>query len=137
MEFEIKEKIVVENPYKNCYVVECGVSHGDGDKEDTMVIGGFNKGEEGLLADLVETLTRLSDRDLDRYDYNDVDGFDRWFQYDDLEDEEIALLPEKIKSLNCDWETDIASGDGYAAYSYHVVYYYDELGYKYFVNVIK
>lgn len=127
--------------YRNAFVVECEAMYGDGDGYETVKLGPFIKDEdEDLLGECVHFCNRMEaayphGRGGDaRYDH--VDGFDKWFNVDNMEEEEYNKLSAKEQNLSSDWPYQ---PDGYgtqASFQGHKVYYYDETGVKFDVKVI-
>lgn len=136
--FEIGEQIIKEQ-YLDCYVVEIKTMYGDADGYGKITVGGFRKGEdEDLLnefLDLCERMENCSDGD----SYDQIEGFEKWFESYDLEPEDWDAMTEREKKLCGDneWEDDPNGYGDQATYSGAKVYWYSYTGAKYNVDIVK
>lgn len=139
MKIEIENAINIK--YKNMYVVECEAMYGDADGYGSLEVGGFIKGQdEAHLEDFLLFCERMKNaypRGRGGYDdYNHIEGFDKWFDADNLSDEEYQSLPERVKILSTYWLND-PQGDGMqASFKGYKVFYYNENGVKHHTTVI-
>lgn len=143
MKFKIKEQVMPK--YKDSFVVKIKVMHGDADGYSELEVSGFrgNCQKSKLhMEDLIQTLKEMEAEyphgrgGFDTYDH--LEGFPKWFGgeildehrdwYEDLEDWEQKMY----------WSDWPLSPDGYgtqASFESYSVYYYDENGVKYYVEV--
>lgn len=139
MKIDIKDK-ALKDEYINAYVVECEAMYGDADGEGILEVGGFAKGKDEIyLEDFLGFCERMKvayPHGRGGYDdYNHIEGFDKWFDADNLADEDYHALPEKVKFLSTYWLND-PQGDGMqASFEGYKVFYYDEQGIKYNTSV--
>ncbi len=124
------------------YMVEIETMYGDADGWGKIEVGGFPPTEEGekLLVDQLDTLERMGMAYPNGRgggdDYNHVEGFDRWFNCDDILEDEWIAMPELLRELSTDWEY---SPDGYghqAGYEGYDIFFYDISGKKFKVDMI-
>lgn len=146
MEFEIARN-PLEPKYKDCFVFEVEVMYGDADGYGLLEVSGFKKDCEkskSHMEDLVKSLEGMrsayphgrggSD------DYDHVEGFSKWFGgeisdefrewYENLEEWEQKFY----------WNDWPYNPDGYgvqASFEEYKIFYYDETGNKYEVELIK
>lgn len=145
MEFKIHKK---HNPskYKDCFVFKIETMIGDADGYDSIVLEGFKKDcEESkkMMVDLVNTLNGM----LKAYpngrcggdDYDHVDGFNRWFAEDLLDELEewYESLSNFEKSIydQAQWPYN-PYGDSQQSIESYKIFYYDEFGNEYDVSVV-
>lgn len=141
---ELKVSGVAEKQqYKDCYVVECEAMYGDADGYDTLTFGGFYRHQVEILKDLVVVCERMKNAypngkgGKDYYDESTVEGYNRWFNQDNLSQEEYDALPEKQKWMADYWLNDPTGfDDTEAKFEDYNIYYYDADGVKYNVEVI-
>lgn len=84
MEFIIKGQPKIDK--RNGYILKVDAMIGDADGDKDVELGPFKKGEEDQLQDAIETCDRM----LKAYpggrgggdDYNHIEGFEKWFEYD-------------------------------------------------------
>lgn len=146
MEFRIMTK-PVESEYKDCFVFEVKVMYGDADGYGKVKISGFKKDcekSQAHMEDLVKTFEGMKaayPHGRGGYDdYDHVEGFSRWFGgeiLDDFRDEYEKMEKWEQRLYWNDWPRDPA-GDGIqSSFKNYDVFYYDSLGNKHEVKVIK
>lgn len=129
---EFIKKNLVREAYKDVMEVKVFCSHGEYEIYTDFAISGFcmeDAHDVELLTDLVETLNRMNFRYQDR-NFNNIEGFARWFRKDLLSDETLKALSPRLKelSVDCEWVWDYRYQDVYATLYYFIIYYYDENG---------
>ncbi len=134
MKIFFKEQV---KPPVNEYKVICNMTYGDGDIYNYLSVGGFEKGrDEALLEEFLNLCERMKHHD--GRDYDNVEGFKKWFtDMEDLTEEEYETIPEHEKEILFNfWERDpLANRNVYAKFKSYLVYYYDEEGIQYRVEV--
>lgn len=117
---------------KNCYDIELTYMHGDADSYTYDSIGAFSENEEEEMELLKEALIVCKNiKEADRDDFENIEGFKKWFNYDDYEDEngdqnDYAGSMDRDATCDC-WY--------YCSLSEFKLMYYDENGIKYECNV--
>lgn len=129
----------VEHEYKSQLVVFIHLYYGDGDLYDTLKVGGFQKNckvSYSHLEDLLLTLERMEKAypngkgSYETYDH--VNGFNKWFVSNpDFE----SLLPLERIFYNNHWPVHPEAYDIQGTYDSYSVYYFDEYGQKFEVDV--
>lgn len=122
MEFVIK---TASDPISDLYEVRIRAMHGDGDHYEIVEVKYFHKDEEEhLMADLVETLNRMKEFNSWPNNYSVVKGFNRWFNYIELEDEERKALGSEHRDFAEDliWPSN-AYGDPATMHSFKIIFY--------------
>ena len=118
------------------YKVVARVYHGDGDLYQDEVLGYFdhNDDEDILeeLLDLLDSMKRMNGRD-----YEDIDGFKKWFLQEDMDEDEYDAVDTRIRKLGNEWQRDMQSmqygDDILVALDEYKVFYY-EFGREYVVE---
>ena len=118
------------------YKVVTRVYHGDGDLYQDEVLGYFdhNDDEDILeeLLDLLDSMKRMNGRD-----YEDIDGFKKWFLQEDMDEDEYDAVDARIRKLGNEWQRDMQSmqygDDILVALDEYKVFYY-EFGREYVVE---
>lgn len=139
MNFKIGKKLIEER-YLGCYVVEIKTMYGDADGYGKVIVGGFKKDfDENLMIDLLKTCERMEKaypNGRSGYDsYNHIEGFNRWFNIEDLDEDIWESLSEHEQNFTGDWESEPGYDECQASYYDYSIFYYDDLGFKYEVNV--
>ena len=122
MEFAIQ---TASDPISDIYEVRIRAMHGDGDNYETVKVKYFHKDEEEhLMVDLVETLNRMKEFNAWPHNYSVVEGFNRWFNYTELSDEEWEALGSNHHDLAEDliWPSN-QYGDPATMHSFKIIFY--------------
>lgn len=141
--FEIGEQVIKEQ-YLGCYVVEIKTMYGDADGYGKITVGGFKEGEdEDLLNEFLDLCERMEtfypNGRGGEGDYDQVEGFEKWFKSYDLDPEDWDAMTEREKRLYGDneWEDDPNGYGDQATYCDAKVYWYSYTGAKYNVDIVK
>lgn len=140
MNFEVTIGEKVKTP-TNCYIVECKAMYGDADGYGQLDYGEFKFGrDEDILVEFIEFCERMKNaypHGRGGYDdYDHIEGFYKWFNQDDMDNDEWETMDERIKKFcNFYWLRD-PQGDGMqASFKGYKVFHYDVTGAKFNVTV--
>lgn len=139
MEFKIKGS-KNETKNKDVFFFEIKVMFGDADGYKTIEVGGFPKNEKAQehMTDLVKVLSKIDSADTE--EYNDVKGFDKWFnpnfRIPENFKDDFSKMNSWEKSLFLNgWPEDTRSWTNAKLDGYEVIYY-DSLGNKHEVEIL-
>ena len=124
-------KMVVE-----AYKITIEAMLGDADGKIFLELGPFydptdnpDASDEDLLADVVKVLNRLYSDGDDPEEYRKIEGFNDWFNQDDLDEDELEEMHERQEKLAKDWPFD-PMYDRPAKYVSFEIVYYDQYGHE-------
>lgn len=121
------------------FEVVATVYHGDGDLYEKNSLGYFDRNNDLDILD--ELLTILHEMNKRTRDYEDIDGFNKWFMQEDMEEDELNSIDERIINLGNEWACDTYSmqygnSDPVTLDDYKV-FYYDDFGNEFAVKFDK
>ena len=114
---------VPSDPIIDVYEIRIKAMHGDADYFETVTVGLFHKDEEEhLMIDLVETLNRMKEDNPNCF--LETEGFNRWFNAEELTEEEWEALGEAHQDFagELSWPADVY-GNAASVVSFLIVYY--------------
>lgn len=121
-------------PLTEAYEITIEAMLGDADGKTFLKLGPFydptenaDASDEDFLIDIVKVLNRLADEGDDPEEYRDIDGFNDWFNQDDLDEDELEEMHERQEKLAKDWPFD-PMYDRPAKYVSFEIVYYDQYG---------
>lgn len=135
MNIQIKGRADVPN-YREEFVVEIEVMFGDADGYSKIEVGPFKDPDDTKhLKDLLQTCERLAvaypHGRGGSATYNHIEGFNRWFAADWLEEEEWEALPMIIQDLCVDWPSEPDGMGRQSGYQGYKLFYYNSTGDKF------
>ena len=133
MEFIVQ---LPSKPLTEAYEITIETMLGDADGKIFLKMGPFydptedeNESDEDFLVDVVKVLNRLYSDGDDPQEYGEIEGFNDWFNQDDLDEDELEEMHPRQEKLAKDWPYD-PMYDRPAKYKSFEIVYYDQYGHE-------